>query len=168
MSNTLRFRTSVMPRSMPISAPGVIPPGLPSAAATASHVPGMQNSLWLAISRVCARRARSNPCRVKSAGAEKFSFVLWYAGQVKFSTTMFQDGNNTGVEVPADVVAALGAGKRPAVVVNVNGYEYRSTVAPMGGRFLLPFSAARRQESGIKGGDAIDVELSLDKAPRTV
>ena len=81
---------------------------------------------------------------------------------------MFQDGNNTGIEVPADVVEALGAGKRPPVVVNVNGFEYRSTVAPMGGRYLLPFSAARRNESGIKGGDAIDVELTLDTAPRTV
>lgn len=88
--------------------------------------------------------------------------------RVKFSTTMFQDGNNTGIDVPADVVEALGAGKRPAVVVNVNGFEYRSTVAPMGGKFLIPFSAARRQESGIKGGDAIDVELSVDTAPRTV
>jgi hypothetical protein len=81
---------------------------------------------------------------------------------------MVQDGNNTGIEIPTDVVAALGVGKRPPVVVNVNGFEYRSTVAPMGGRFLLPFSAARRQESGIKGGDAIDVELTLDTAPRTV
>jgi hypothetical protein len=81
---------------------------------------------------------------------------------------MFQMGNNTGIEVPADVVAALGAGKRPAVVVNVNGYDYRSTVAPMGGTYLLPFSADRRKESGIQGGDAIDVELTLDTAPRTV
>ena len=81
---------------------------------------------------------------------------------------MFQDGNNTGIEVPADVVEALGAGKRPPVVVTVNGFEYRSTVAPMGGKYLLPFSAARRRESGIKGGDAIDVELTVDTAPRIV
>jgi len=87
---------------------------------------------------------------------------------MKFSTTMFQMGNNTGIEVPADVVAALDAGKRPPVVVNVNGYEYRSTVAPMGGKYLLPFSADRRKESGINGGDAIDVELTLDTMPRTV
>jgi Bacteriocin-protection, YdeI or OmpD-Associated/Domain of unknown function (DUF1905) len=87
---------------------------------------------------------------------------------VKFSTTMLQDGNNTGIEVPADVIAALDAGKRPPVVVNVNGYEYRSTVAPMGGKYLLPFSAERRSELGINGGDAIDVELTLDTAPRTV
>jgi hypothetical protein len=87
---------------------------------------------------------------------------------MKFSTTMFQDGNNTGIEVPADVVDALGAGKRPPVVVNVNGYEYRSTIAPMGGRFLVPFSAERRNESGIAGGDAIEVELAVDTAPRVV
>ena len=87
---------------------------------------------------------------------------------MKFSTTMSQMGNNTGIEVPADVVAALDKGKRPPVVVNVNGYEYRSTIAPMGGKYLLPFSAARRQESGIQGGDAIDVELTVDATPRTV
>ena len=77
-------------------------------------------------------------------------------------------GNNTGIEVPADLVADLGAGKRPPVVITVNGYEYRSTVAPMGGKYLLPFSAERRKESGIQGGDAIEVELTLDTAPRTV
>jgi hypothetical protein len=87
---------------------------------------------------------------------------------VKFSTTMFQMGNNTGIEVPAEIVAALDAGKRPPVIVNVNGYEYRSTVAPMGGKYLLPFSAERREESGVQGGDPIDVELTIDTAPRTV
>ncbi len=91
-----------------------------------------------------------------------------FSGRVKFSTTMFQMGNNTGIEVPAEVVAALDAGKRPPVIVNVNGYEYRSTVAPMGGKYLLPFSAERREESGIHGGDPIDVEVSLDTSPRTV
>jgi hypothetical protein len=87
---------------------------------------------------------------------------------MKFSTTMSQIGNNTGIEVPADVVASLDAGKRPPVVVTVNGYEYRSTIAPMGVKYLLPFSAERRKESGIQGGDAIDVDLTLDTTPRTV
>lgn len=81
---------------------------------------------------------------------------------------MSQMGKNTGIEVPEQVVTALGAGKRSVVVVDVNGFEYRSTVAVMGGRYLLPFSAERRAESGIAGGDAIDVELTLDTAPRTV
>lgn len=87
---------------------------------------------------------------------------------MKFSTVMFQDGKNTGIEVPAEVVDSLKAGQRPPVVVTVNGYEYRSTIAVMGGRYLLPFSAKRRQQSGISGGDAIDVEVRLDHAPRVV
>ncbi|MER6191855.1 YdeI/OmpD-associated family protein [Streptomyces cyaneofuscatus] len=87
---------------------------------------------------------------------------------MKFRTTMFLSGNNTGIEVPEDVVEALGAGKRPPVNVTVNGYAYRSTIAPMGGRFLIPFSSDKRKETGIAGGDAIEVELTLDTAPRTV
>ena len=49
----------------------------------------------------------------------------------RFETTMSQFGNNTGIEVPPAVLEALGGGKRPAVVVSVNGYEYRSTVGVM-------------------------------------
>ncbi|MDX3458567.1 YdeI/OmpD-associated family protein [Streptomyces sp. ME02-8801-2C] len=87
---------------------------------------------------------------------------------MKFTTKMFQTGNNTGVPVPAEVVEALGGGRRPAVSVLVNGYAYRSTIASMGGQFLIPFSADKRRESGISGGDSIEVELALDTAPRTV
>ena len=87
---------------------------------------------------------------------------------MRFETTMAQTGNNTGIEVPPEVVEALGAGRRPPVVVTVNGYEYRSTVAVMGGRFLIPFSSDKRAATGIGGGDAITVELEVDTAPRTV
>ena len=81
---------------------------------------------------------------------------------------MFLSGNNTGIEVPPDVIEALGAGRKPPVVVTVNGYEYRSTVAVMGGRYLIPFSSDKRAATGIQGGDPIVVDLELDTAPRTV
>jgi hypothetical protein len=87
---------------------------------------------------------------------------------MKFTTTMAQIGNNTGIPVPPDVIEALGGGKRPAVNVTVNGYAYRSTVAPMGGKFLISFSSDKRAESGIAGGDEIEVELTLDTASRAV
>ncbi len=87
---------------------------------------------------------------------------------MKFTTTMSLFGNNTGIAVPEDVVEALGSGKRPAVNVTVNGYSYRSTVAPMGGQFLIPFSSDKRAETGIAGGDEIEVELTLDTASRAV
>jgi hypothetical protein len=87
---------------------------------------------------------------------------------MRFETTMFLSGNNTGIEVPPDVIDALGAGRKPAVRVTVNGYDYRSTVAVMGGRYLIPFSSDKRAATGIRGGDPIVVDLELDTAPRTV
>jgi len=89
-------------------------------------------------------------------------------GTQTFSTTLFLDGNNTGIEVPPEVVEALGAGRRPPVAVTVNGYAYRSTVAVMGGRYLVPFSADRRRETGLAGGDPIEVTIEHDPTPRVV
>ncbi len=87
---------------------------------------------------------------------------------MRFETTLFQMGNNTGIEVPPEVLEELGGGKRPAVNVTVNDYAYRSTIASMGGRYLISFSSDKRAATGLKGGDPISVELTLDTAPRTV
>lgn len=87
---------------------------------------------------------------------------------MRFESVMFQQGNNTGIEVPPEIVDALGAGKRAPVVVSVNGFEYRSTIAVMGGRYLIAFSSDKRAASGISGGDAITVDLEVGTAPRTV
>jgi hypothetical protein len=87
---------------------------------------------------------------------------------MRFETTLLQTGNNTGIEVPPEIVEGLGGGKRPAVNVTVNGYSYRSTIASMGGKLLIPFSSDKRATTGLAGGDPITVELSLDTAPRTV
>ena len=88
---------------------------------------------------------------------------------MRFETDLLLvDGRNTGIEVPPEVVESFGAGKRPPVVVTVNGFEYRSTIAPMGGTFLIPFSSDKRTATGLGGGDHIVVELELDTAPRTV
>ena len=74
----------------------------------------------------------------------------------------------TGFEVPAEVVAALGTGKRPPVRVTIGGYTYRSTVAVMGGRYLVPLAAEHRAGAGVAAGDEVDVELEPDDAPREV
>jgi hypothetical protein len=88
--------------------------------------------------------------------------------RAKFDTTVMAAGNNTGIVVPEDVIQRLGAGKRPEVVVNVNGYEYRNTVGVMGGKHMISMSAAVRKESGLKGGDAIHVTLTIADTPREV
>jgi len=74
----------------------------------------------------------------------------------------------TGLDVPSEVVAGLRSGKRPAVRVTLNDYTYRTTIAPMGGRFLIPVSADVRVQAGIAAGDQLEVGVELDTAPRAV
>ena len=87
-----------------------------------------------------------------------------------FTTTVLKaEGlNATGLWVPAEVIAALGTGKRPKVKVTVNGYTYRSTVAAYGDVFMLPLAAEHRDAAGLKAGDEVKVTLELDTEPRTV
>ena len=87
---------------------------------------------------------------------------------VTFETTLTAHGNNTGIEVPDEVIEQLGHGRRPPVLVDLNGHEYRSTVAVMGGRHLLSVSAAVRAATGLAGGDRARVTLRVADTPREV
>ena len=75
----------------------------------------------------------------------------------------------TGIRVPPEVVEALGASKRPAVSVTINGYTYRSTVAVMGGEFMLPLSAEHRGGAGVGlrcGAGAVPTGLEFEHIER--
>jgi hypothetical protein len=88
---------------------------------------------------------------------------------MKFRTRILQAGKTaTGIEFPPKVVEALGAGKRPPVRVTINGYTFRSTVAVMGGKYMLGINADVRAAAGVAGGDMVDVDAELDIAPREV
>ncbi|KQX76350.1 YdeI/OmpD-associated family protein [Aeromicrobium sp. Root472D3] len=85
---------------------------------------------------------------------------------VTFTTRLLQMGNNVGIEVPEDVVLGFGAGHRVPVTVTLNGHTYPSTIATMGGRFLVPVSRAVREAAGVAGGEDHDVTLRHDTSPR--
>ena len=88
---------------------------------------------------------------------------------MKIRALLEQSGKTAvGFSVPEDVVVALGKGKRPPVNVTINGYTYRSTVAPMGGGYMVGVSAENRAAAGVSGGETHDIELTLDTAPREV
>ena len=88
---------------------------------------------------------------------------------MRFRTTILTTGKTTaGIEVPEEVVQAIGAGRRPPVRVTLNGYSYRNTVAVMNGTYMIGVSNEHRAASGLQGGDVVDVELELDTAPREV
>jgi hypothetical protein len=66
-------------------------------------------------------------------------------------------------------VAEVGEGaKRFPVVATVNGYTWRTSVARMGGEFLVGLNREVRQGAGVAAGDQVDVILELDAAPREV
>lgn len=74
----------------------------------------------------------------------------------------------TGFEVPPDLIARLGPGKRHAVRVTIGLHTYRSTTAVMDGMFVIPLSAENRTAAGVAAGDEVDVTLELDTEPRTI
>jgi len=72
------------------------------------------------------------------------------------------------LEVPAAVVRKLGDRQRPPVRVDLNGVEYRSTIAAYGGRYYLPARKEIRDAANLEAGKRARVTLALDTAERTV
>src|SRR5215218_4602873 len=88
---------------------------------------------------------------------------------MRFHTRVELGGKTaTGLQIPDDVLAAVGSGKRPAVRITVGGHTYRTTVASRGGRFLVPLSAENRAAAGVAAGEQVDVDIEADAAPREV
>jgi hypothetical protein len=88
---------------------------------------------------------------------------------MKFRANIQRHGKTaTGIEVPPEVVEGLGSHKRPPVRVTLNDFTYRTTIAPMGGVFMIPLSADVRAASGAAASDEVDVgiEITLHTEPR--
>jgi hypothetical protein len=77
-------------------------------------------------------------------------------------------GTTTGFRIPDEFVAELGGGGRPKVVVRAGAFEFRSSIARMGGEYWLGVSAERRAAGQLEGGQTYDLDITLDDAPRTV
>jgi hypothetical protein len=91
------------------------------------------------------------------------------APSVRFTATLELHGKTaSGFEVPAELVEALGQGRKPPVLVGIGDHTYRSSVAFMGGRYLVGVSAENRAAAGVAAGDVLDVRLTLDTAKREV
>ncbi|MDQ5825350.1 MAG: YdeI/OmpD-associated family protein [Chloroflexota bacterium] len=87
-----------------------------------------------------------------------------------FTTTITKaEGlNATGIRVPGEVIAEMGTSKRPKVKITLNGYTYRTTVAPYGDVFMVPLNQEHREAAGVQAGDEVEVTVELDLEPRTV
>ncbi|WP_395449901.1 DUF1905 domain-containing protein [Aminobacter sp. UC22_36] len=87
---------------------------------------------------------------------------------MKFQALVIPSGNATGVEVPDEIMQALGPKGRPPVTITINGHSWRSRVAAMRGQRLIGISAAHRAAAGISEGDIVEIDVELDVAPREV
>jgi hypothetical protein len=89
---------------------------------------------------------------------------------VTYTGTVLKDAevNATGIEVPEEVVAALGKGRNPRVKITLNDYSYRGVVQTSSGRLMLSLSATNREAAGLEAGDKVKVTLELDTEPRAV
>ena len=78
------------------------------------------------------------------------------------------DGGGAWVEVPGDVIAALGGGGRIPVLATFDGVAYRGSVASMGGCMALGILKSIRSQLGKGDGDPVTVTVERDSAERTV
>jgi hypothetical protein len=86
---------------------------------------------------------------------------------MKFRAVIMLGGKTaTGIRVPEEIVAKLGASKKPPVKITIGDYTYRSTVASMGGKFMIPLSAENRNGANVAAGDEVEVDIELDSEPR--
>jgi hypothetical protein len=88
---------------------------------------------------------------------------------MKFRSVVRLGGKTaTGIPVPEEVVEGLDRGKRPPVRATIGGHTYRTSIARVGGEFMLPLSADNREGAGVQAGDEVDVDVELDTEPREV
>src|SRR5687768_5240933 len=85
----------------------------------------------------------------------------------RFQTTLFRDGSICFIPVPFDPRPVFGKVRAP-VVVTLNGYSFRSTIASMGEGPCLPLRRSHREAAGLEGNETLTVTLELDEAKREV
>jgi hypothetical protein len=73
-----------------------------------------------------------------------------------------------GMEIPPEIVEALGAGRKPPVRLTIGDFTYRSTIATVNGVFMVGISNDNRIKAGVAAGDTVDLEIELDTEPREV
>lgn len=84
-----------------------------------------------------------------------------------YKTTIVREGSMCYVPVPFDPAETFGKIRAP-VKVTLNGYTYRSTIAPMSGTMCIPLRKSNREAAGLEGGETLDVRLELDTEKREV
>lgn len=90
--------------------------------------------------------------------------------RLKFTVKI--DGREAGVVAainpPVDVPEFFGTRARVPIRGTINGYPFRSSLMPCGGRHMMPVNSTLCRGAGVKPGDIVDVVMERDDKERTV
>jgi hypothetical protein len=89
---------------------------------------------------------------------------------LRFTATLTRapDSASTFISVPFDILTVWGTHARVAVKGTLNGIAFRGSIMPYGGVHYLGIRRDLREAIGIKAGDVVEVELSVDNDPRVI
>ncbi len=87
----------------------------------------------------------------------------------EFTVKLFGSGRGevAGMNLPFDPKEAWGRARVP-VAGTINGFKFRSTVAPMKGQYFICVNREMREGAKVGVGDTVRVVLEPDTAPRIV
>jgi hypothetical protein len=74
----------------------------------------------------------------------------------------------TVITIPFDVPAAFGTRARVPVRGTINNFPYRSSIVPMGGKFILVVNKELRAGANATAGDTVSMTLERDDEPRII
>ena len=89
----------------------------------------------------------------------------------RFRVVLEKDPNSTvtAITIPFDVEKTFGTRALVPVRSTINGFAFRSSIAPMGGgKHYMVVNKHMREGAKVKGGELINVTMERDDEPRTI
>jgi hypothetical protein len=78
------------------------------------------------------------------------------------------DSSATFIVIPFDVQQVYGTRGRIPVAGTINGYPFRTTLSPYGGKHYLGINKTTRDSANVRAGELVEIVLDYDSEPRTV
>jgi hypothetical protein len=79
-----------------------------------------------------------------------------------------ENSEATGFTLPFDVPKTYGTRARVPVRGTINGFPYRGTIFPMGGKYIFVVNRELRTNAQATGGEIISVTMERDEEPRII
>lgn len=79
-----------------------------------------------------------------------------------------ENSEATGITIPFDVEKTYDTRSRVPVRGTINGFPYRGTIFPVGGKHILVVNRELRANAKVTGGEQVSVTMERDDEPRII